>query len=167
MGKAREVLRARVVNPVLQQLRQGVTPEKLALSLALGVVVSVMPILGITTLFALALAAALRLNPAAVVAANYAAYPLQILLYLPFFELGTWVTRGPPVPFTLPQIRAELAAGIWPTVVRYAGANVRAMAAWIVVAPLAIWVLFLVLRPILFRLPIPREEAPARKPDSA
>jgi uncharacterized protein (DUF2062 family) len=165
MGKVKEVLRRRVAAPVLQQLKQGVTPEKLALSLALGVVVSVMPILGITTLFALALSAALRLNHAAVVAANYAAYPLQIVLYVPFFQLGAWITRGPPVPFSLPQIRAELAAGIWPTVVKYAEANVRAMVAWVALAPLATWILFLVLRPLLAKLPIPRTEPPAKEAD--
>ena len=104
MGKVREALRQRVVAPVVLQLRQGVTPEKLALSLALGVVVSVMPVLGITTLFALALSAVLRLNHVAVVAANYAAYPLQIVLFIPFFKMGAWVTRGPPVPFSLGQV---------------------------------------------------------------
>jgi len=163
MGKVREALRERVVVPVVQQLKQGVTPGKLALSLALGVVVSVMPVLGITTIFAVALCALFRLNYAAVVAANYAAYPLQILLYLPFFKLGAWVTRGPPVPFSLPQVKAELAVGVWPTVVKYAEANVRAMVAWIVVAPIATWILYLALRPLLARLPIARIERATRK----
>jgi uncharacterized protein (DUF2062 family) len=167
MGKVKEALRQRVVAPVVHQLRQGVTPEKLALSLALGVVVSVMPILGITTLFALALSAAFRLNHAAVVAANYAAYPLQILLYIPFFQLGTWITRGPPVPFSLTQVKAELEVGIWPTVVKYAEANVRAMAAWLLLAPLATWLLFLLLRPLLSRLPLPRAEPGAEKAPGA
>src|SRR5512137_1792912 len=94
MVQIRETLQRRVVAPVKQQLLQGVTPAKLALSLALGVVVSVMPVLGITTLVALALSVVLRLNHVAMVAANYAAYPLQILLFIPFFKLGAWLTRG-------------------------------------------------------------------------
>ena len=164
MGKVREALRQRVVAPVVLQLRQGVTPEKLALSLALGVVVSVMPVLGITTLFALALSAVLRLNHVAVVAANYAAYPLQIVLFIPFFKMGAWVTRGPPVPFSLGQVQAEMAAGIWPTVLKYAEANARAVAAWLLVAPLATWLLYLALRPLLSRLPIPRTEPTVNHP---
>ena len=119
----------------------GGDPSKLALSLALGVVISVMPVLGITTLFALALSVVFRLNHVAVVAANYLAYPAQILLFIPFFQAGAWLTGGPPVPFSLEQIQAELAAGIWPTVVRYAGANTRAMVAWLLFAPLATWLL--------------------------
>jgi uncharacterized protein (DUF2062 family) len=164
MDKAKEALRRRVVAPVVQQLVQGVTPEKLALSVALGVVVSVMPVLGVTTLVALAVSAALRLNHVAVVAANYAAYPLQIILFIPFFQLGAWVTRGPPVPFSFTQVQAELAAGIWPTVLRYAEANARAMAAWILVAPLATWLLYLALRPLLSRLPIPRTQPTLNRP---
>jgi uncharacterized protein (DUF2062 family) len=164
MKKAKEALRLRVVAPVVQQLVQGVTPEKLALSVALGVVVSVMPVLGVTTLVGLAVSAALRLNHVAVVAANYAAYPLQIILFIPFFQMGAWVTRGPPVPFSFTQVQAELAAGIWPTVLRYAEANARALAAWILVAPLATWLLFLALRPLLSRLPIPRTEPTVNRP---
>jgi uncharacterized protein (DUF2062 family) len=158
MEKVKEALRRRVVAPVVQQLKQGVTPEKLALSLSLGVVVSVMPVLGVTTLVALALSAVLRLNHVAVVAANYAAYPLQIVLFIPFFQVGAWITSGPPVPFSFTQVQAELAAGIWPTVVKYAEANARAMAAWLLLAPFATWILYLVLRPLLSRLPIPRTE---------
>jgi uncharacterized protein (DUF2062 family) len=167
MGNVKEALRRHVAAPVIQQLKQGATPEKLALSLALGVVVSVMPILGITTLFALAFSAALRLNHAAVVAANYAAYPLQIVLYVPFFQLGAWITRGPPVPFSLAQVKAEMAAGVWATVVKYAEANARAMAAWILVAPLATWLLYLLLRPLLSRIPIPGAGAAPKGPDAA
>ncbi len=164
MAKVKEALQRRVVTPVVDQLKQGVTPRKLALSLAIGVVASVMPIFGITTIFALAFSALLRLNPVAVVAANYAAYPLQILLFIPFFQAGAWLTGGPPVPFTLEQIRAELALGVWPTVVRYAGANARAMAAWLLFAPVATWILFVVLEPALARLPFPRAQGPEGRP---
>jgi uncharacterized protein (DUF2062 family) len=160
MLDVKQTLRRRVVEPVKQQLWQGVTPRKLALSLAVGVVSSVMPVLGITTIFALALSVLLRLNHVAVVAANYAAYPAQILLFIPFFQAGAWITGGPPVPFSLEQIRAELAVGVWPTVVHYADANGRAMVAWLLFAPLATWILFLVFHRLLARLPLPRVEPP-------
>ena len=143
-----------------QQLWQGVTPARLAVSLAVGVAISVMPVLGITTIVALAVSVVFRLNPVAVVAANYAAYPAQILLYIPFFQAGAWLTGGPPVPFSVEQIQRELSVGIWPTVVRYAGANARAMAAWLLLAPLATWLLYVVFLRLLARLPVPRDEAP-------
>src|SRR5512137_1489378 len=144
MIQVREALRRRVVDPVKQQLWQGVTPRKLALSLALGVVISVMPVLGVTTFVALAVSVLFRLNHVAVVAANYLAYPAQILLFIPFFQAGAWLTGGPPVPFSLEQIRAELNVGILQTVARYADANARAMLPWLLVAPVATWILYAV-----------------------
>lgn len=160
MGKLADTLRRRVADPVLQQLRRGATPRELAFSLAVGVVISVMPLFGVTTVVALAAAALLRLNPVAVVAANYAAYPLQILLFIPFFQAGAGLTGGPPVPFTLDQIRAELALGVGATVLRYLDANLRALLAWALVAPVATWLLALGLRPALSRLPLPGDPAP-------
>jgi uncharacterized protein (DUF2062 family) len=160
MDRVREALRRRVVEPVKQQLWQGVTPAKLALSLALGVVISAMPVLGITTLVALALSVLLRLNHAAVVAANYLAYPLQILLFIPFFQAGAWLTGGPPVPFSIEQIQAELNVGVWPTVAHYADANARAVLAWLLVAPLATWILRALFLKLLARLPLPQVEQP-------
>jgi uncharacterized protein (DUF2062 family) len=162
MGGFRSFLQRRVVDPVLAQLRLGVTPRKLALSLALGVVVSVMPVLGITALVAVALGALLRLNQPAILAANYAAYPLQIALFLPFFQAGAWITRGPPVSVSLAQIRAEMAEGLWATIARYSEANLRALAAWAIVAVPATLLLAFLLRPLLARLPIPRDPEPPR-----
>ena len=164
MAQWKETLRRRVVEPVKQQLWQGVTPRKLALSLALGVVISVMPILGITTLFALGLSVLFRLNHVAVVAANYAAYPGQILLFIPFFQVGAWITGKPPVAFSLDQIRSEMSAGITPTIIRYADANARAMVAWLLFAPLATWLLFLLFHKLLARLPLPQKGPPPPPP---
>lgn len=160
MDRVKEALHRRVVQPVKQQLVQGVTPAKLALSLALGVVISAMPVLGVTTLVALAASVALRLNHVAVVAANYLAYPLQILLFIPFFQAGAWITGGPPVPFSLEQIQAELQVGIWQTVVRYAEADARAVVAWLLVAPFATWILRALFLKLLARLPLPQVEQP-------
>lgn len=147
----------RVVEPVLSQLRLGVTPRKLALSVALGVVVSVMPVLGVTAVVASALGVLLRLNLPTILAANYLAYPLQIALFIPFFQMGAWITGAPPVSFSLETLRAELALSIPDTVMRYAGANLRALLAWGIVAVPGTLGLAWALRPVLARLPIPRD----------
>lgn len=69
-------------------LRQGISPRRLALTLALGFAVGCIPVVGIPTLVCAALAVALRLNLPAIQAANYAAMPLQLLLIVPFVRLG-------------------------------------------------------------------------------
>lgn len=148
-------LRRRILEPLKAQLTQGVSPGRLALALALGGVLGVLPVLGVTTVVCAVAAAALRLNQPAIQVANYVAYPLQLLLYLPFFQAGARLFGVPPVGFTLEQLRAELAADLLGTVVRYAAANLRAVTAWALVAPLAAGLLFAGLRTLLARLPRP------------
>jgi uncharacterized protein (DUF2062 family) len=147
-------IRRRIVDPLKDQLTQGVSPGRLALALALGGALGVLPVLGVTTVLCGAVAAGLRLNQPAIQVANYAAYPLQLLLYLPFFQAGARLFGMPPVGFTLAQIEGELTADLPGTVARYAGANLRAVAAWGLAAPLAGIALFFLLRALLARLPV-------------
>jgi len=90
----------RVALPILALLRMGATPEKLAWSIALGLVVGVNPLLGSTTLLCLILAAAFRLNLAASQLANHVMYPFEVLLVLPFLGLGARVFRTGPIPLS-------------------------------------------------------------------
>ena len=94
------ILYARVVLPILALLRMGATPEKLAWSIALGLVVGLNPLLGSTTLLWLALAAIFRLNIAASQLANHVMYPLEILLAIPFLTWGARVFRTGPIPLS-------------------------------------------------------------------
>jgi hypothetical protein len=86
------------VNPVMGLLRMGADPDKLAWSLALGVVVGVNPLLGSTTLIVLGAAAALRLNLVASQVGNHAMYPVEILLFPVFVKVGSVVFGTPKLP---------------------------------------------------------------------
>ncbi len=69
-------------------LRQGISPRRLALTLALGFAIGCIPLVGIPTVLCGVLALALRLNLPAIQAANYAVMPLQLALIVPFVRLG-------------------------------------------------------------------------------
>jgi uncharacterized protein (DUF2062 family) len=86
------------VNPVIGLLKMGADPDKLAWSLALGVVVGVNPLLGSTTVVVLALAAALRLNIVASQVGNHAMYPFELLLFPVFIKLGDVVFGTEKLP---------------------------------------------------------------------
>ena len=45
----REFFRCRILRPLLRQLRGGVTPRRLAWSLAMGIIIGINPSVGITT----------------------------------------------------------------------------------------------------------------------
>jgi uncharacterized protein (DUF2062 family) len=151
------LLLRRVVAPLRAQLTQGVTPGKLAAALALGVALGLFPVLGSTTLLCAIAAAALGLNQPAIQIANYLAYPMQLVLLVPFFQAGAWLFGQPPVPFTVDQLRAALASDAAGTIGKYLSANVRAIAAWALAAPPLAGVLFLALRPVLARGSVGRE----------
>ena len=69
-------------------LRQGISPRRLALTLALGFAIGCFPILGVTTAICLVVATSLRLNLPAIQAANWIAMPFQVALVVPFVRLG-------------------------------------------------------------------------------
>jgi uncharacterized protein (DUF2062 family) len=95
----REFIRCRILRPLLRQLRGGVTPRRLAWSLALGVVIGINPSVGITTVLVVMLAWAFGLNQVASQLGAHAVAPLHLLLFIPFIELGVHLfhTRGLPL----------------------------------------------------------------------
>jgi len=70
-------------------LSQGVSPRRLALTLALGFVIGCIPVVGLPTALCAVLALAFRLNQPAIQAANYAAMPFQVALIVPLVRLGS------------------------------------------------------------------------------
>lgn len=127
----------RVVVPLAAQLRQGVTPEKLALAMALGLIIGSIPFFGIATWICALLGVALGLNQVAIQIANYAAYPVQIALFVPFLRAGARLFGSAPIELSLAQLRAELASSFWQTVGHYSLAEWHAIVAWAVVLPVA------------------------------
>jgi Uncharacterized protein conserved in bacteria (DUF2062) len=69
-------------------LVEGISPQRLALTLALGFVLGCIPLVGVPTGLCVLLAVAFRLNLPAIQAANYAAMPFQLALIVPFVRLG-------------------------------------------------------------------------------
>ena len=76
----RELFRCRILRPLFRLLRGGVTPRRLAWSLALGMVIGINPSVGLTTLLVLMLAWAFGLNQVASHIGSYAVAPLHLLL---------------------------------------------------------------------------------------
>ena len=148
----REFVHRRLVRPIVDLLTQGVTPEKIALSIACGVVLGVFPALGWSTLLCLLLALWLRLNVPAMQLVNYLAYPLQLVLLVPFLRAGEWLFRAPKLGLSLPQIMAMVKADVWHAITALWTTTMHAIVVWALVAPVAVWVIYQVLAPAMRRL---------------
>jgi uncharacterized protein (DUF2062 family) len=100
----------RVVGPSMALLTQGITPEKIALSLAFGIVLGIFPVPGSTTMLCAAAAVVFRLNLPAIQLVNYVVYPLQLFFLLPFIRLGEMLFRATPLRLSLTQILSMVRA---------------------------------------------------------
>ena len=85
-------LKKKIIQPIVDLLKQGLSPTKLSIVLALGTTLSVFPILGTTTILCTAAALMFRLNLPAIQVANYLAFPVQIVLFFLFIEIGEKIT---------------------------------------------------------------------------
>ncbi len=139
----------RMLKPILDLLTQGITPEKIALSLAIGIAFGVFPMLGTTTLLCTLIAVPLRLNLPAIQLVNYLMYPAQIALLIPFIRLGEWLWSAPPLPLSLSQILAMVRADAWHAITVLWHSTMLAVSAWILAAPVFVAIFYVCAVPLL------------------
>jgi Uncharacterized protein conserved in bacteria (DUF2062) len=161
-------LQRRVRKPLVKLLLQGVTPKKLALSLALSATLAVIPAFGWSVWLCGLAGLAFGLNLPAMQAVNYFLYPAQIALLLPFFRLGEKLFRAPHLPLSVPQIVSMAHANFLGAVRLLWSTTWHAVVAWALLAPFAAGLMYLVLLPI-FRRAANRKTAtpPATEPSVA
>jgi len=135
----------RVLAPIVRQFRQGITPEKIALTLALGTVLALFPVLGCTTALCTVAAIKLRLNQPIIQLVNGLFGGVQLLLLLPFYRAGEWF-GAPHLSLSIPQLAERFQAGPWHFVREFSGIALGGVAAWAVVAPFAAGLIYYGLR---------------------
>lgn len=137
-------------------LSQGVSPRRLAVTLALGFAVGCIPVIGIPTVLCAGIALALRLNLPAIQVANYAAMPLQLALIVPFVRFGRWILSSPvsahPAQFLTLRAFENLSALNFATQV--SGLAGEALLAWLVAAVPAVLLMTAALNLMLRRIPV-------------
>lgn len=137
---------------LLTFLKMGMTPERLAFSIALGIVLGIVPALGMATLFCTMAAFAFRLNLAAIQLVNFFVYPLQLALLIPFMRAGEWFFGTRPLDLSLEKIQVMLKADLWTTVFHLSATTLRALGIWIIVAPAILAAAYVILLPLLRKL---------------
>lgn len=131
----------RLIAPIVALLTQGITPEKIALSLAFGIVLGVFPMLGSTSLLCAAAAVIFRLNLPAIQLVNWLIYPLQLFFFVPFIRMGEMLFRAAPLQLSLAQMLAMIRADLPHAVATLWLAGVHAISAWLLIGPPAILLL--------------------------
>ena len=142
----------RIVAPLRAQLTQGVTPDKLALTLAIGTACSLLPFLGFTTLLNLGVGIALRLNQPILQVLNQLLGGLQLALILVYVRAGEFIWGAPHLPLSLSQLTTAFRADPGGFFQRFAWTGVHAATAWALTAPPLVAAIYFSLRPVMRRL---------------
>jgi uncharacterized protein (DUF2062 family) len=141
-----------MVRPLLELLRQGVTPERLSLSIALGAVLGVLPVIGCNTALCALVALIWGLNVPAIQMMNYFVYPLQIALLLPFFRLGEKLFRAPHLQISVPKTYELARTNLWSVVKLLWTTTWHALVVWLLIAPFVVGLIYILLLPAFRRV---------------
>lgn len=151
----RSWFRRRALDPFLDLLKAGLSPEKLALTIALGVVFGLVPVFGITTLLSVAVALRLRLNVAAMQLAAHLMSAFQLALLIPFLRGGARLMgQGPQVAhLTVASLRQLIAHEGWGAVAHLLWrAELGALLLWAGASVLLVAGLYMVLKVVFQRV---------------
>lgn len=132
-------------------LRQGNSPGRLALGVAIGATIGLAPLLWGTSLLCVALAWRLKLNQLAVQVGNYVCLPLQIALFVPFLLAGQKLFSPFAQVSSLEVWRTAMVAEPLLFLRNFWQANLYALVIWLLLAPLFFYGFFLPLRGLLLR----------------
>ena len=154
-----------VRDKIISFLRQGLTPRDIALALALGVVLGTFPVIGATSLLCVAASVVFRLNLLTLQSVNWAVSPLQLLLLLPFFRLGSAIFGGADVTVGLTALIAMMRADLIGSMREFLSATLRGIGAWALAALPAAGLMYLCAFPLITR--VQREVTRVRSDDDA
>lgn len=143
------MIQRKVIQPLIELLRQGISPEKLSLTIALGVSLGVVPMLGTTTLLCTLAAVALRLNLPAIQLVNGLIYPLQLILLVPFLRVGARLFGDNTPNVSVRQIFGLIHADVWHAIAALWVATMHALVAWLLFACVTSSLLYFGLVPVL------------------
>ncbi|MFN7564055.1 MAG: DUF2062 domain-containing protein [Prosthecobacter sp.] len=138
-----------VVRPVIQQLTQGTSPQKIAQALAYGLTLGIFPIIGSTTLLALLVGIPLRLNQPVLQAFKTLATPLQWASVLGFYRLGEWLYGAPHVSLSIPRMMERFFAEPGPFFRDYGMTALYGITVWLLMAPVLLLALYAISRPLI------------------
>lgn len=124
------------INHVLGFLQQGISPEKLALGLAFGITIGIIPLLGATTLLCALVALIFRLNMPFVQFVHYVVSPLQLILFIPFLHKGSALFSKEKVHYSFDEITHMISTDLLEAVSKLFYINLCGLLLWLIISPI-------------------------------
>jgi uncharacterized protein (DUF2062 family) len=115
-------------------IQKGLTKKKLVISITLGLLGGIFPVLGTTTVLCIGLALIFRGNHAIVQLVNWLVYPLQILFLIPFLKFGSDIFGGPEFNLSINQVISAFQTGFFKGLEMIGMAHFYGVIAWLIVS---------------------------------
>ena len=139
----------RLIDPVRALFLQGITPDRVALTFAVGTACSLLPFLGFTSLLNLGVGLWFRMNQPILQTLNQLLGPVQLVLIIAYVRIGETIWRAAPMPLSVPIIVRTFRADPWAFLQRFGWTGVHAATAWVLSVPFIIAMIYYPLRPVL------------------
>jgi uncharacterized protein (DUF2062 family) len=141
-----ESFKNKVLIPFRLVPADGLTPEKIAFSITIGVVSGIFPVFGATTLLSMVLTVVFRQNILVVQSVQWLMAVFQVLLIVPFMQLGAFL-MGRQIPhINIEQIKLAFQPGMIAGLKAIGVLHLYGIFTWcILVVPLGLFCYFVLL----------------------
>ncbi len=113
--------------------KDGLTAEKLALSITIGIISGIFPVIGMTTLLSLLLTMLLRQNLLVVQSVQWILALFQVLLVIPFMQFGAYLLSQ-DAHITIAQINHAFQNGVISGIKTVGIFHLYAILTWLILA---------------------------------
>ncbi|MBI5769211.1 MAG: DUF2062 domain-containing protein [Verrucomicrobia bacterium] len=158
----RNFFQRRVIDPIVAQLTQGLTPEKIALTIAVGSSIAMFPLLGTTTIMCLIVGVFMKLNQPIIQAVNYACTPIHIPFIYYSFKWGEKLFGVAHSRLEMRAMRRLLVEDPIQFAKDYGESAIHAVVVWAILVPFWGVAIYYLARPILREIARVKAEAAAR-----
>ncbi len=135
---------AKFLQSLKQPFQQGLSRLAIVKALIVSLLISVLPIFGVTTALLAAAAVKLKLNLPVMLVVSYLATPLQYLLFIPFVHFGEILFNTSHTLLSVTEIKNAFDQSFWSTLKDLLFEIICGVTAWLMIAlPISLLALFL------------------------
>ena len=131
-------------------MKQGLTPRQLIQSVVVSGLISIIPILGVSTFMITTVSIKLKLNFPVMISLSYLMWPIQISLIIPFIRVGEFIFSVPRNHHTVEEIINSFQNSFFQTLSQLSFELLCGLGGWVLTAvPISVviyWVSLLFLK---------------------
>jgi uncharacterized protein (DUF2062 family) len=147
--RRRTTWQRQVIDPIAAQLTQGITPEKIALTLSVGSALALFPIIGTTTLLCIAAGILLRLNQPIIQLVNALCTPIHLPAIYLLVRFGASLFNAPDAHMGIRIMNHMLWDDPREFLERFGETALHAVGAWALIAPFWMLITYVLALPVL------------------